>query len=451
MSAGDGIFPLPLTAWERYLLADDRPSHPMVIWAQLKFDRSPDRQRFRDAIADASRVHPLVRCVVRDDRDGPEWHLTPPGDVAVEQSPSSPGGNADGDPRAIDIRTRPGVRHWLDASDGGATWTMAVHHSVCDGIGIRQFAVDVLSRYAGRKRVSTRPRQLTHRGDFDRWFNTPPDQPLSVAEKLRAAYYFHVQTPAPIPPIDAASPVARDADHGGTGPTRDVLLHRRLDRSQSDDLMTRLGSSGLTLDELALASLFRTLDRCLAAAPPRTRIRITTPIDLRRGEDRYLSACNRMTYGFIGRTRGQIEADLAASIAAEKRWMRRTRIYLDFLAGLPFAVDRPRLLRWVLDRRRPMSSAVLTSTGDVLRGLSKIAPRGRRGIRFGDVELIGVHAAAPVRPGTPITLAVSRFGPDVDVTARWDARVWTRDQASRFVDHFVGDFTSRRSPPRDPS
>ena len=67
------LFPLPLTPFERYMLADDRPDYPMAFPAVVEFSGSLRRAEFDAALEGALREHPLLRARVDGSRRRP-WH-----------------------------------------------------------------------------------------------------------------------------------------------------------------------------------------------------------------------------------------------------------------------------------------------------------------------------------------------------------------------------------------
>jgi hypothetical protein len=75
--------PLPLAAFEEYMLWDDRPQHPMNILARLKFDGQVNRQAMEEAVVSVVARHPLLRAKVRKSPSGRlEW-------IAADRAPAN--------------------------------------------------------------------------------------------------------------------------------------------------------------------------------------------------------------------------------------------------------------------------------------------------------------------------------------------------------------------------
>ena len=60
------LFPLPLEAFEQYMLAEDRTNQPMDSVRQLLLSGHLQQEAFETAIATASERHPLLRALVRN-------------------------------------------------------------------------------------------------------------------------------------------------------------------------------------------------------------------------------------------------------------------------------------------------------------------------------------------------------------------------------------------------
>ncbi len=143
----EAIFPLPLTPFEHYMLADDRPDHPMTCVEYLYFEGVLDRLRLERAFEEALRHQPLLRariagCVLDrtshlhwiDADASPRIKWT---DSIEQLRPGPP----------VDLFAGPGLR--LSATDSAAMPTMLLewHHACCDGIGIHDFVDSLLTAY----------------------------------------------------------------------------------------------------------------------------------------------------------------------------------------------------------------------------------------------------------------------------------------------------------------
>src|SRR5580658_4379208 len=69
------FFPLPLVAFEHYMLVDDQLAYPMAFFFRLKFTGRFDRRRFHEALREALIRHPLLQAHVRGPAEGETTEL----------------------------------------------------------------------------------------------------------------------------------------------------------------------------------------------------------------------------------------------------------------------------------------------------------------------------------------------------------------------------------------
>lgn len=68
--APENLFPLPLTAFERFMLADESSDYPMVFYLQVRLKGVVDRDVMKLAVDDAFSRHPLLCCRVKKHGEG---------------------------------------------------------------------------------------------------------------------------------------------------------------------------------------------------------------------------------------------------------------------------------------------------------------------------------------------------------------------------------------------
>ncbi|MEZ6088814.1 MAG: hypothetical protein R3C05_12470 [Pirellulaceae bacterium] len=59
------ILPLHLSAFEDYMVWDDRPEYPMTFVVQMEFDGQIDRRAMEEALTLALQRHPLLQAIVQ--------------------------------------------------------------------------------------------------------------------------------------------------------------------------------------------------------------------------------------------------------------------------------------------------------------------------------------------------------------------------------------------------
>ena len=139
--------PLKLVAFERYMLADDRDSHPMTFTVRLKFSGQFDGEAFESAVEVAVGRHPFLNAHLSGDHERKLRWTPAPGvktyiDVAELDMPLQFPGS-----ERIDLRNQTGLRIWVRTGPETTEMRLQFHHSCCDGIGSYRFIEDLLCAY----------------------------------------------------------------------------------------------------------------------------------------------------------------------------------------------------------------------------------------------------------------------------------------------------------------
>lgn len=451
------LFPLPLTPFEQYVLLDDLPAQPMTAFVQLTFAGALESVRLEEALYQAVHRNPLLASRIRTDSKVWQWVYDAsfrPSLESYEHRPPTHGGRV----VPLDLRARPGVRVWHHPySDGRWRLLFQFHHACADGIGMRRFVLDALAHYANsaveaaveedgpRQNSSTVQHvrferldhlQLRSRGCLKHLTDTPPLVRLSTWQKIKNSYYFFFQPPAPL--LGARLSPIEPTVHADPEP----VLSRILSLEESQAICRQAQEREVGLNELGLAILFR---QCRAwqaqhgLAKPKRRIRLLMPFDIRTKDDLRLTAANRLSFAFLGRTHQQCEdwCSLLASIQAETKKIKDTRVYVDFLQGLALCQTKPRLFKWLLARCQHMATAVFTYGGDIHRGLSRTFKEEDGRLRVGDVLWEDVLAAPPSRSNTNIALGLCISRGRICISASWNREALTADEAKLFFDGYV--------------
>jgi len=157
-----------VSAFEHYMLVDDRPKYPMVVWFVMTFQGQAEEARLSAALNQALTHHPMLSSHLIGDRRGLRAKLlwrhvknaTVYLDVGPEGSPlrfptaqtpeSENIANEDRkSPIAIDLSREIGVRAFLRQGRENCTVHFQFHHSVTDGLGAMGFLEEVLRYYDG--------------------------------------------------------------------------------------------------------------------------------------------------------------------------------------------------------------------------------------------------------------------------------------------------------------
>ncbi|MCA9187687.1 MAG: hypothetical protein R3E01_06505 [Pirellulaceae bacterium] len=449
----DSLFPLPLVPFERFMLADDRTSHPMTFMIEVVFAGSMDRDAVQQAVVAAQRRHPLLSATISS---GPrsQWQLIPSLTTLVcwidaDTAIWPPAGTY------VDLRKEHGLAVWATIRDGHTRVMFQFHHACCDGLGARTYLTDFLVAYARSAASATErpewPRldyePLRRRGVFgsdSAAGETSSDNPAgtSLARKVTDAYAFlWGQLPTPIPRSQPEVASHRHSTRMGTTALVRPSNHA-FSRAESRRLLDKADRLGIWINDVAIALLFTTLASWMQDQQPTLHkgwLRLLMPTNLRQYSDRRLTATNRMSYSFLARQVGACSdlSALVANIAAETRYLKNAKPSLDFLM-LMSAVQRiPGMLRLFLGMPQCMGTAVLSNLGEGTRHVRRRFPERNGNMLVGDVELRYFIGVPPIRPGTRAAFGLCFTNGHMVLGLRIDHIVGDESTAQQLMERYV--------------
>ena len=150
-----------------------------------------------------------------------------------------------------------------------------------------------------------------------------------------------------------------------------------------------------------------------------------------------MPAANVFSFAFLTRRVRDCEnrESLLASISNEMATIKRNKLGLYFEAGLRMFSAWPPLLTWSLKREWTFATAIFSNLGT---GLDKIPLplRDGRGA-CGNLVFEGGSGAAPIRPGTHVSLAVHTYAGRLGICVRCDLKSLSPDQHQAILDAYV--------------
>jgi hypothetical protein len=453
--------PLPLTAFEEYMLWDDRPTYPMSIVARLRFAGQLDRAATAEALATVVARHPLLRAKIRKTPAGRlEWiaaETSPPAILWIDGPPS------DRLPamRPIDLFSEPGWRAWATTDSQGSSLVLQVHHAVCDGKAVTQVLDDFVRSYAriaAGKQAGVPPlgggpppkggtpapelspcdpQTLPGRGRFGltvgKYLRMLPAQVTG----LLGVRQFLMRQPVPLL-------AANDAGAPGTPGRGDLpgsFPDVKVGRLEAEDLR-RL--SAAAADSKATVNDWLLRDFFVAVADFRSRqqtagtrsagytgewIRFVVPMNLREAADIRMPAANVVSMVFLDRNPAQIAdpGGLLRSIHAEMDLIRRRKLGLIFILSLWVLRALPGGMAGRVNKVRCEATCVFSNLGRVLA--DSPLPRSNGRIVAGDVVLDGIDCFSTLREGTAVAVALVFYAGELQVCMQYDVRRITEAQA----------------------
>lgn len=413
------LFPLPLTAFEKYMLFDDRPDQPMVFYLQLNFFGGLDRSAFEQSLRNVLVRHPLFQTVVNE-VDGSDCFVhaehSPPHVIWDDQETS---GEAN---CFINLREEVGLRIRVTHDEEQARVLFTFHHCCTDGVGAVQFIEDLLADYTAElspeyRRPELRPVNrslLAGRGRHGlNWFGRLLRFPLDLLALVGIAQFF------------GNRPAAIESKTESTLSAGSALPHsvsRRISQARLADLKTAAKRAGVTLNDLLIRDLLLAIDawnaRHNAEACGRC-LRVSVPVNLRLPADAELPATNVVSMVFVDR---RVKATTKAawllkSIRIDTWFIKRFRLALVFT----WIVEALGACRGgfakLLSREGSLATAVLSNLGTQFHDL----PLGYLGNRVivGDALLDSITFLPPVRRGTNAALGVVTYGGELMVSMQF--------------------------------
>jgi hypothetical protein len=434
------IWPLSLAPFERYMLADDGPGHPMQFFCRLRFSGRLERAPLEKALQIALARHTLLRAVVRQSgRFCMHW-------VAAEKSlPTLHWINQEPTetlPPAsyLDIRAAPGVVMTAVVGESKSDLVGQFHHAACDALGSFDFLGDLLTTYgdvvAGGKRFRLKPldpERLRQRASFGLTVGKRIKRAPGDLAALFRAKRFYKRRPAPLMPSmkAGAKPLPGAYPQG---------KFHRFGREETAALSRMATAFGASVNSLLVRDLF------LAVSEWRTRqnvacrgdwLRIVVPTNMREVGDRRMPAANLVSLVFLDRQMSALEDPdaLLATIVDEMQAVKRDALGMRFVLVLGLMQSFPRFLARGLGRRRGWATVLLTNVGPVLHNCH--LPRADARLLVGGLTLEEFDFLPVIRRLEPVSFAVSTYAGKLTLGMHFDPRTVIAANASATLDLYV--------------
>ncbi len=432
------LFPLPLTAFEQFMVADDTPAYPMTYFIEIGVTGNLNRAAFESACQTARNRHPLLAAELR--RQWGKWSWVPTCRPTVANWHESPTGMPSHTDRYINLRTEPGLRISTEYRPDASRIVFQFHHASTDGIGAIQFIGDILAAY-GRATAESGAEQpqfanldaacLRRRGERWEKGKEPP--------RVFRRWCFRVAEVMSVQP-DALRRRTRSIDE--TDRNDALFLTRFLERNEVKALNDEAARRNVSSNELLTHAMFQTLhewnghhNRNVAGEI----FRIALPASVRSPEHQECPAANVVSYILLTRRGRDIEdkKSLLEFIAAESRQVLNGRETGLVLLSMEAVCLIPGLLRLLLRLPVRFATAVFANVGDVKRQLRNQFPLHRGKCVAGNVTLDYLVGAAPVRKGTHVATSVGKYAGRFIINLNCDPKFFTRDEANEFTESFL--------------
>ncbi len=447
-SKADPLFPLPVTPFEYYYLADDRPAYPMTFPFELRFRGALDRRRFTAALSAAIKRHPLLQATIDESTARPSWVRSADSPWLDWRDSPDPIDHPAGE--RIDLRSEPGLRTWVRAEGDSTCVLHQFHHAACDGLAALRFIEDWMLLYNCGERGGARDdsvqrvgalekldSQLLHaRGDFRDGAPAPKGFHAARESWAVARYWAGALWRRPAPLAGVTQRIA-PAEHADPPPVLEMHV-ATLPADRVVALKQAASATGATLNDIMMRDLLATIAEWNAehGAKSRRKLWLNVPVNLRRRSDRGMPAANRIGYAFIGLKPRQCASDdrAMADIRRQMNRIRQSNAALRFLDGLGFACLSGIVPRMV-ERPSCFATAVLSHLG---RTYGRTAlPQDNGKVLCGSAVLERIAAAPPVRPLTRAAVATVEYAGELTIALRCDREHFTSAAGRMLLSRFV--------------
>lgn len=433
---------LPLTVFERYMLADDTPAWPMSISLVADVLGLPSADIVAEALERTLARHPLLRSTVDIARPRrPRWRfradLPVPVDEAGDHQPLTPPETEYIDPtRELPLRVQ--VRRGTES----ARLVLQLHHTAVDGMGTVIFLADLLaccrSLASGTGAETVHPRETSHLAFRDRFYQ--PGRALigrlsQFPKAIRKGLRFRGIQPLPLG-------LPEEPDYV---PLREPLANihsRTLSAETTARLRSRARDCLATVNDLLLCELFQLVADRTSAGDDQW-LRIGMPCNQRDERDARLPAANKVTISFLNRLQSECRdpGSLLESIRRETGEIKQTRRGLQMLEFL-----------WLLDVCQPWrplqipggpcgATTVLSNLGVIDELLGEAAgplpTEDSQSERMTGPLLQGLSMVPGGRRGTAAVFFALTLRGRLTLTLWFDPRVFTEEAAAEMLDSYL--------------
>lgn len=436
MEERTGIFPLPLTPLERFLVQCDTRRSSMVIRVVLRFTGEYQTELLVDTLRRSVQRHPLMSCRLANYRFRPHWVAGTQEKVVTHRVAGSVFA-ADSGPfvKRIDLRQSGGLQIEIQFMDDGVKFIIDAHHAVTDGNGLRQVVTDWLHLYhceihgIPAKLPVVDPDRLQQRDRFP--------QPATVeAISFREAVRNFLCT------------VRGRTARWGSGRSRHLqnqttahgyCVEHIFTPAEVKQIEERLSAWKVTLNELVLAACMSTFARLAPEGSHNDRITILNPTDLRLPSDRSMPAANRFGFAFVRRIRSACHdpAELLRGIHGELDYVRKGYIGVEFIKGLKSVSGIPGGVEFIRRLGLFVPSLQWTCLGDVTRGAKRLMAWKDGVLHSGGLRLESATGFAPFAENVPLSVATCEAGKQITLTLRYSTELVSQEQAISFVKMLV--------------
>ena len=460
---------MPLTGIEQFHLLSDSLGHPNVLFCRLLVRGTLNRTLLEKAAERVTSRHFIWDRRLVDSNQKPTWVADPNCqtllltwmDVGDDQSVDQSFMPTTGDLRTkLDLSSTPGAHIWCQAAGSAATQSeakgtsqtnaasqsmlfLAIHHSVCDGLGGARIISELLIAHDnlvadrswddGLRQLDPTRLSQRHRMGLNRWsyWKHLWKQPIALGGMVKFLFRgFHV-----------IAERETDIDRENINDSQKMgLVGRWISEDLSAGIDHAAAAKMVAVNTIAMAAVFYAIpvwSRQQDNAPAKKWFRMVLPISIASKDDLRSPITNRATIVQVDRCEDQMR-----DVDSFLHYLDRE---IKIIVGWQFdklfllVVRLMSVSRWWIRRSaanpRARGTIVFTNLGQTFRSVSKRAQKLSRQTSDADhlLEIVDFDFAGPTRSAMPLNFTIQRHQQRYRITARFDRRVLTTDQASSFL------------------
>lgn len=420
------------------MVNDDRADYPMSFFIKIVLDGNLDQQCFQESISQALQRHPLLLVRMTTKRFLKHWELSSSiPELQWMDSVEAPAGRD----RFINLRKESGLRMWGESDENQATILFQFHHALTDGVGAIQFIGDILAFYGQKTAGSEQEKPELLDVDYEAlrirgqlW------EPGHEHETLYRSVYRHLTEMLPVMPeeLKSGSLSVSQPNSEKVSPFVSRIIEGKMLRS----LKKVATKNNVTPNELYCGSLFQTLvkwNKRYGDVSEKQSFRVGMPFTLRTAAHQSIPAANVLSYVFITQKVHEIantdELLKIIHVLHNEAFELGDRSIMAWLMGLLQRI--PGGFTALANAPYRFSTAMLANVADVKRQLRNRFPLHKGQCVAGNVELVSLQGAAPVRPGTHLGLSLGTYAGRLFMNLNCSPQKFSVAQANEMADMFV--------------
>lgn len=447
------LFPCPLTAFDAYMVADDKQDYPSSNCLYFVFRGTINVALLQQSFEQTIEWEPSFLMRLRQRRSKLYWDYNTDSrpTLDVEYSPEDLCDPESGTLtfQRFDCRRDPLIKTRVVVGKDSVGVHIDCHHCAADGLGILEFLGSWLIRYAllldptSKREIYTPDLSLfSCRGKYV----TAPDT-RTAWQRIRAVYSNVVgwlsAKPFELKNLPGSPPTLSYTSI----PPEDqielpILDWRVINVSQTQRYCSCAKRLGVTVNTLFMRDLFLTLKKWGEAFPQSELkgkcFRVLMPRNLRTDVHLNMPCTDMVGYTFLDFSPSVCDdvPDLMRRITEKTHNNHNTTL---FLKAIAWFAKVPGLLS-VFTKRRCACTAVLSNVGRISDGFPQKPFFQNPSISVPDLELIRYIGAPLVRPGTPVSIGVTSHAKEMVLSFAIDRMHFNETSSRAFVSLFMEQF-----------